>query len=437
MLQGLLGASFDDPRTMATLQLAQGLLGGGGTMQRLATGAQGYGATMQQAREAEERRKREALMQQQLMQQIEAGRLGLDQQREGQQRQRTDNDILRNLTMGAPATGMGPPSGRPSLDPMTFLGAGGSMEGLSPLMQINAALAPKPRRTASVAPGAALVDEDTGQPIFENPRAEKESEFAQILAGAGIAPGSPEAQQMYRRFMEQKVNPRPLATASVHMAGQRDHNWGDPPKDHVWARDPNTGQIITRVDPKSGAAAPLALPVAGSPTARGIEGEEAEARTGSELNMRAAQTVFEDSDRALAVLQRWGNVAAGPGSLLDRIPTTPAQQLRKHIDSIKGNVGIDSLLKIKASGAGLGAIPQAQLEMLASLMGNLDNAQTASDLQFNIARINEIYGDIVRTEGGDPVQMAEERRRRLSGPGGGPAAQGGKVIDWSALPGGR
>jgi hypothetical protein len=129
--------------------------------------------------------------------------------------------------------------------------------------------------------------------------------------------------------------------------------------------------------------------------------------------MRGAQNVFEDSSRALDIIRQHGNVAAGPGALLDRIPATPARALRGHIDSLKGNIGIDSLLKIKESGAGLGAIPQAQLEMLASLLGNLDTAQDPADLMFNLERVRETYEDIVRREGGDPQQLYADRVSRF------------------------
>ncbi len=49
---GLLGDSFDDPRTMATLQLAAGLLGGGNFGQAASRGLTGYQNTMSAANEA-------------------------------------------------------------------------------------------------------------------------------------------------------------------------------------------------------------------------------------------------------------------------------------------------------------------------------------------------------------------------------------------------
>lgn len=53
---GLLGDSWDDPKTQATLQLAAGLLGGGNFGQALGRGLQGYQQSMSSAEEAAQRK---------------------------------------------------------------------------------------------------------------------------------------------------------------------------------------------------------------------------------------------------------------------------------------------------------------------------------------------------------------------------------------------
>ena len=69
-LLDMFGASWDDPKTMAALQLAGGLLGGqGNTLQRLATGLNAYGATMGAAKKAQqEEEERKAILAQRAMQ---------------------------------------------------------------------------------------------------------------------------------------------------------------------------------------------------------------------------------------------------------------------------------------------------------------------------------------------------------------------------------
>jgi hypothetical protein len=154
-------------------------------------------------------------------------------------------------------------------------------------------------------------------------------------------------------------------------------------------------------------------PIPGGPAELDIQKEEHKRKTGAEVKAQAAQTVYEDTDRALDVLNKWGHLASGVAGTTDWLPSAPAHQLNQHIESIKGNVGIDSLIKIKESGAGLGQIPQTQLEMLASLLGRLNTRMRPEDLRFNIQRIQEIYADIVEKEGGDPKEAYKERLKRI------------------------
>ena len=69
-LLDILGTSWEDPKTMAALQLAGGLLGGqGNTMQRLAGGLNAYGATLGAAKRAQqEEEERRAIMAQRALQ---------------------------------------------------------------------------------------------------------------------------------------------------------------------------------------------------------------------------------------------------------------------------------------------------------------------------------------------------------------------------------
>lgn len=170
---------------------------------------------------------------------------------------------------------------------------------------------------------------------------------------------------------------------------------GTIPQDHELIED-SSGALRMRVIPDS-------------PTDRKMKQEAEAAAKGSEVVRTAAQTVFEDANRALDVLDRFGGLAAGVGGITAPIPATPAKELDGHIFSMKGNIGIDQLLKIKASGAGLGQIPQTQLEMLGAMLGNLDVRQNPRVLRENIKRIEEIYADIVRKEGGDPIALAQQR----------------------------
>lgn len=262
------------------------------------------------------------------------------------------------------------------------------------------------------------------------------AEFAQMIASGAdpaavlmeyrnsrmpVAPEQTSGMQNYQFLLSQGVDPqtameRAFGGGGVSVDVNTGSEFGTIPPGYELFTDPATGARSMR-------------PIAGGPVEKELQAEADQDALAAEVTGVAAQTVFEDTTRALDVLDRAGNLAAGPGSLLANIPATDARELRGHIDSIKGNIGIDQLLKIKASGAGLGAIPQAQLEMLASLLGNLDSGQNPESLRYNLQRVQEIYSDIVQKSGGNPLEIMEDRGERFGG--GTPPPAGG--ADTSAM----
>jgi hypothetical protein len=67
------------------------------------------------------------------------------------------------------------------------------------------------------------------------------------------------------------------------------------------------------------------------------------------------------------------------------------------VQSIKDTIAIGRLLEIKASGAGLGQVPQSQLEALANALGNIDVSSSDKLLAKNLADIRKIYSNVVET----------------------------------------
>lgn len=110
--------------------------------------------------------------------------------------------------------------------------------------------------------------------------------------------------------------------------------------------------------------------------------------------MRVSQTVLDDIAAVKRMIKENPYAAASWGSMTSFMPGTPAHNIKARIESIKGNSGVDSLLMIKKSGAGLGQIPQAQMNMLSSMMGNLDQAQSLPELEDVINRYERIYQNV-------------------------------------------
>lgn len=132
-MQGLLGNSMDDPRTMAVLQGVMGLLGARGNVQGVAQGLLGYQGAMQQA-------KQQAAVEQMRKMQLEQHAMQLETVRRAQAQQGLDQSLTQKAFMpisGGEAnkasglTGPTPQAAavigqRPAFDPLQFIAAGGS-----------------------------------------------------------------------------------------------------------------------------------------------------------------------------------------------------------------------------------------------------------------------------------------------------------------------
>lgn len=150
-------------------------------------------------------------------------------------------------------------------------------------------------------------------------------------------------------------------------------------------------------------------PIRGTKDWRASEKEGRQLQSQKDTVTRAGQTLIRDATTAIQNIDKYGRRSAGFGSLLKAIPESKANELAADIASIQGNVAVDQLLKIKAQGAGLGQVPQAQLEMLASLLGGLRQDMEPQKLRSNLQDIVKIYNDVVTSAGGDPFEMAAQR----------------------------
>lgn len=116
--------------------------------------------------------------------------------------------------------------------------------------------------------------------------------------------------------------------------------------------------------------------------------------TNNEVSARAAQTVLDDIAAMKRIAKEHPNQVASWGSKISFIPGSPAYDFAARIDSIRGNAAVDQLLNIKQSGAGLGQVPQQQLNMLADMTGNLSRAQSLPELMDVINRFERIYTNV-------------------------------------------
>ena len=168
-----------------------------------------------------------------------------------------------------------------------------------------------------------------------------------------------------------------------------------PPDGYFYDKNPN-GTLKTNEEGK-----PYVVPVAGSAEARKRMKEDKKEQVGQEGKATIASTVVVDAQRALDLIDSNDLTTGLDAWALRNVPSTKAYALDQMVKSIQANIGIDKLLDIKASGAGLGQVPQSQLEMLASVLGQLNTAQDKETVRYNVQRVLDLYSDIVRKAGGE------------------------------------
>ncbi len=157
-----------------------------------------------------------------------------------------------------------------------------------------------------------------------------------------------------------------------------------------------------------------------------------EERNFNETTVAAAQTVTRDLGSALELTQTiegfdFADGQQAPQSTVDaltrmakaQIPGSKPAEVQQLIDSVKSNIGIDTLLRIKRSGAGLGQVPQSQLETLQSVLGNLSLARRPDLLKRDLEDVQKRYADIITAAGEDIGRLnartvkLDNRRRKI------------------------
>ncbi len=130
-------------------------------------------------------------------------------------------------------------------------------------------------------------------------------------------------------------------------------------------------------------------------------GEISEAKNFAETTINAAETVtrdISDIERLVAKDMTFGG-ASVPSSIFRVgaaiVPGTDAFEVDSLIQSVKSNIGIDQLLKIKKAGSGLGQVPQSQLETLQGLLGRLEIGRNPELLASNLNDVKASYEKII------------------------------------------
>lgn len=381
--------NLDDPKTQLLMMMGLGLLGGAPGQRKnfgadLAHGGllglQGYGqAKQQQSRLAEQ--KQEAEMRQMRMDELK---------RSQQQRQQISQ-------LGASAFGQNPNlvANDDMGNPMPQAPGGGGMPefakglmGIDPML--GAQFMPKPQGPMVLSKGARAFGPD-GREIAANPErvGPQEGQTRELKAG--------------RRIITQEFQGGQWKTISQSSmdAPDKPEKPEKAPPGYRYSAD------------RSGLE-----PIPGGP-ADAKAGEKAEALAKREQGALARADFVLGNVRE--AIEETGPMTAGPmGAVARKIPGTGAYNLNKKLDAIRSNIGfaeLQAMREASPTGGALGQVAVQELNMLQSVLGSLDTAQSPQQLEKTLYAIEKHYTGWKR---------AVQQSKTQSGPG--------KVVDWNDLP---
>lgn len=185
---------------------------------------------------------------------------------------------------------------------------------------------------------------------------------------------------------------------TVTNVGPQGIDYGDPPKDTAWARNPD-GSVLLEPYGEGGQLAPVAIPVRGGQAYREIaEGVEKKELAQEQVKQAAGITV-DTINRAVTNIEDSPYPITGAiGTALSYIPGSNAFNLSSQLDTIRSNIGFEALQKMRQSsptGGALGPVSDTENRLLQSVLGSLRQGQDDDELKSNMNRIREIYLDVL------------------------------------------
>jgi hypothetical protein len=112
-------------------------------------------------------------------------------------------------------------------------------------------------------------------------------------------------------------------------------------------------------------------------------------------------------DQAINHIQT--NGGTGLASLVTGIPGSPARHLKDLLDGVRSNIGFEEMAQLRdespTGASGLARVTQQEMYMLQSVLGSLDQGQTADQLVGNLNQIKTILSDATKARN-DAFQSA-------------------------------
>lgn len=370
--------NLDDPKKLALMQMAFGLLGGapgqrgnfGADLGHAGLlGVQGY----QQGKQFQTRQQEEEQQRQMRQMQMDAMKREQENQAKfGQAFQSAfapNQNLVQNDDMG---------------NPMPSSGGGGMPDLIRQVGQFDPRMAlsmmPKPQGPVTLSEGAQLVDPATGRQIAHNPKPQgpKEGDTREIKSGSRILTYEFTKGEWKKIGDSAQFKPDKPDRPTPQLI--------DTPQGQMWVTPPTGG--VAGATPVIG---PDGKPVQSKQSAKEAKDAEKEGiRTKAALE-RADFVLGKVGD----AIKQTGFMSTGAmGQLTRNLGGTPAFNLNKTVDSIKANIGfaeLQAMREASPTGGALGNVAIQELNMLQSVLGSLDTAQDDDQLLKSLYSIEKHY----------------------------------------------
>jgi len=258
--------------------------------------------------------------------------------------------------------------------------------------------------------GQAFYDQQTGQMVFGIPMSDGS---LRTVDGRFIPAGAYQAQQRLGQTevrLVQNAHALGLQGRRVSLAEAQAEGWNAPPG-HQLYRLPNNEIVASVIEGTDQERSATTRVVERLDTLRDLEFSLGIARSQNE-------SALVDIERVLGYIQEIENTPAALRAGLARLPadSNPYFQVRQSIESLKSNVGIDTLLGIRRGGATLGQVPQQQLQTLMETRGSLRVDRDPAYLKEDLTRLRDEYARLVGNIDRQREQFGQERTRLESAP---------------------
>lgn len=153
------------------------------------------------------------------------------------------------------------------------------------------------------------------------------------------------------------------------------------------------GQAISEADAQRRASALEDMKSALELEKLQLELEEKRGKKNGEGEKRKREktlSVVSSIDDALEIVDDYGRLAAGVGSLTRFLPETPARRLDLALDSVKANIGFEALQQMRdasKTGGALGQVTERELQFLQRTIAPIEGDLPPEELRRNLMKV--------------------------------------------------